>query len=169
MRQLALLIGILGLLLSCKSDAHQQLVSRQYNFSILMPETPEVHDGVNDEGLPRTEWLVKHTHLLVTEYYSVTASCYKETLNPDDELALNDALLAANGITVVERRRFMIRARETGRAIPALRHTTKSGNSEVITDINAVDGRCLISVSTRVSPSKAGESERFLGSFELLK
>ena len=62
------------------------------NFSVWMPEAPTRATSTNDEGLPQTNWEVKHTGLTTAELYSVKQSCYRELLNPDDELQSNEAL-----------------------------------------------------------------------------
>ena len=162
------LLTMLGLL-GCKSNSHTQVVDRHYNFSVRLPEAPTVTTDINDEGLESKQWLVKHAHLSDADYYSVPATCYKEVLKADDELQPNPALLALNGITLAESRRFTMRARETNREIPALATTTKSGGSEIINNIYAVDGHCMLSVTTRVNPGTAGENALFLNSFQLLR
>lgn len=156
-------------LTGCSSDPYM-LVRRDYNLSVRFPETPTEKTSVNDEGGTAMEWAVSQTHLRDADYYSVKASCYNEVLNADNELTSNDSMLALNGITVVESRRFVMKARETGRDIPALAHTTKSANgNEVISNIHAVDGHCLITVGTRINRRSVGESAQFLGSFQFLK
>ena len=154
---------------ACSADPYP-LVRRDYNFSIRFPENPTAKTTVNDEGGTTMEWTVVRKHLNYADYYDVRASCYSEVLNTDDELTSNDALLAMNGISVLESRRFVVTARETGREVPALARTTKSvDSSEVISNIHAVDGHCLITVGTRINPGTAGESAQFLASFQFLK
>lgn len=104
------------------------------------------------------------------EYYVAKASCYKEDLNPDDELTGDDdPALALNWITVLTSRRFMLKAKDTGREIPALARTSKSGKDEVMSSIYAVDGHCIVSVGTRMNPGTAGTNALVLESFQFLK
>ncbi len=162
----ALLLPLLG----CKSDTKYQLVSEQYNFSVQLPESPTITKDINDEGLPSSEWVVKHTHLTDADYYDVRATCYKEVLKPDDELTGDsDPTLILNGITIISSRRFMMKAKETDRDIPAYARTSKEKDGGMMSSIFAVDGKCMISVGTRINPSTAGDSAMFLGSFEFLK
>jgi hypothetical protein len=57
----AAIVG-LGVWLVGLSEHPYQLVSHDYNFSAAFPDTPEVTNSVNDEGLPKVEWVLKHDH-----------------------------------------------------------------------------------------------------------
>jgi hypothetical protein len=135
-----------------------------------MPEPPTKTTLTNDEGLPVTYWEVKHTGVTAAEFYSVTQSCYREVLNPEDELEPNDALLLLNGIKRIERRRFEIAAKETGRKVPALFSATQeTSTGVVIKAVHVADGHCLITVDARLNPNNAGEVALFLGSVTIFK
>ena len=121
---LAFLITSL-LLTGCDKDKNYRLVSEKYNFSVEFPERPSEETKINDEGLPKSRWQVSHEKLIAKDYFTAEATSYKETLNPDDELVPNEALLALNGIKMVEHRRFKLKAKETGREIDAMQTLTK--------------------------------------------
>src|SRR4051812_12421515 len=95
------------LLFSACESKNSQFVAGD-NFSVWMPDAPSKTISTNDEGMPETVWEVKHTGITTAEFYSVKQSCYREILNPDDELTSNDALLVLNGIKPIEHRRFEI-------------------------------------------------------------
>lgn|ERR1700674_4175471 len=161
---------ILALLLTvaCSSKKPQFVVGD--NFSVWMPEAPTKATSTNDEGLPETKWEVKHTGLTTAEFYSVSLSCYREVLNPDDELQPNEALLALSGIKSTERRRFEIVAKETGRRIPALFSTTReTATGVVINNVHVVDGHCLMTTGARVNVDNVGTVAQFLSSVTIFK
>ena len=98
-----------------------QLVSPEYNFSAVFPDTPPVTNGINDEGLPKTEWTLKHDHGTWTEYFNVSVTCYTETLDLAKEFdgADTDPALALNGVKILTSGRTAVEAVETGRELPA--------------------------------------------------
>jgi hypothetical protein len=104
-----------------------QLISHDYNFSAAFPDTPEVTHSVNDEGLPKVEWVLKHDHATRVEYFQVSATCYNEVLDPDKEFGGADAVptLALNGVTVLKSARISVQALETGRDLPAYTRLSK--------------------------------------------
>ncbi len=98
-----LVIGLLVWFVGLPEHSYQ-LVSPEYNFSAVFPDTPAVTHSVNDEGLPKTQWTLKHDHGTWTEYFDVSATCYNETLDPAKEFdgADTDPTLALNGIRVLK-------------------------------------------------------------------
>ena len=140
------------------------------NFSVSMPEAATRATSTNDEGLPETEWEVKHTGLTTAELYTVKQSCYRELLNPNDELQINEALLALNGIKPIESRRSAIIAKETGRSVPAMFSATQeTATGVVINHVSVVDGHCLITVGARLNSDNAGEVAQFISSVTIFK
>jgi hypothetical protein len=64
------------------------------------------------------------------------ATSYKEILDPDDELVANEALLALNGVKMLEHRRFKLKARETGREVDAMQTVSREkASGSTITSI----------------------------------
>lgn len=153
---------------ACNSKKPQFVVGD--NFSVWMPEAPTKATSTNDEGLPETIWEVKHTGITTAEFYSVKQSCYREILNPNDELESSEALLALNGIRSIERRRFEIVAKETGRRVPAAFSATReTATGNVINDVHVVDGHCLISVGARLNNDNAGTVAQVITSVTIFK
>lgn len=159
------------LLVGCgSSNKDYRLVSTEYNFSILFPDgKPTEKVAVNDEGLPRKDWEWKRDAGVTTGYYHVGATCYKETLKPDDELVPNPALLASAGIRLLASRRTQIASPARGRRLEAIYTTTHEQSTGVtLSNLYVVDGRCLLSASTRLNGDPAKNS-LFLSSFTILR
>lgn len=153
---------------TCNSSKPQFVVGD--NFSVWMPEVPAKTTSTNDEGLPQTKWEVKHTGLTTAEYYAVTLSCYHEVLKPEDELEPNEALLIVNGIKPIEKRRFDIVAKQTGRKVPALFSATREyATGVVMNNVHVVDGHCLISVGARLNSDNAGTVAQVTSSMTIFK
>lgn len=155
--------------IGCNDSKHYRLVSEKYGFSVEFPEKPTEQTSTNDEGLPKSSWQVSHEKIVAKDYYTAEATSYKEILSAEDELAPNDALLAFNGIKMLEHRRFKLRAPATGREVDAMATTSKElSTGGTISSIYVVDGYNMISVSARINddPRKAA---LFLSSFTLLR
>jgi len=56
----------------------------------------------------------------LTSAPTAEATSYKEFLDSDDELVPNEALLALNGVKMLEHRRFKLKAKETGQEVDAM-------------------------------------------------
>lgn len=163
------LVSFLCAATGCNDTSHYRLVSEKYGFSVEFPERPTEQSSINDEGLSKSRWEVNHEKIVAKDYYTAEATSYKEILNPDDELVPNDALLALNGIKMIEHRRFKLRSPATGREVDAMATTSKEMSTGVtISSIYVVDGHNMISVSVRTNenPGKAG---LFLSSLTLLR
>jgi hypothetical protein len=153
----------------CNHSNHYRLVSEKYGFSMEFPEKPTEQSSLNDEGLPKSTWQVSHEKIVAKDYYTAEATSYKEVLKPDDELVPNDALLALNGIKMVEHRRFKLRSPATGREVDAMTTTSKELSTGVtISSIYVVDGHNMISVSVRTNDDP-GKAALYLGSLTLLQ
>jgi hypothetical protein len=153
---------------ACNSKKPQFVVGD--NFSVWMPEAPTKATSTNDEGLPETKWEVKHSGITTAEVYSVKLSCYREFLNPDDELQSNEPFLALNGIKSITRRRFEIVAKETGRKVPVMFSATQEIATGVVLDnVHVVDGHCLVSVGARVNSDNAGTVAQVISSVTIFK
>jgi len=162
---LSLALGVTG----CANDKSYRLVSEKYNFSIEFPEKPNEETKTNDEGLPRSYWQVKHEVLSNKGYFSAEATSYKEVLKADDELVPNEALLALNGVKMMEHRRFKMTAKETGREVDAMQTVTQeTATGTTISSIYVVDGHNMISVTARTNEDP-GKSALYLGSLTILK
>jgi len=165
---LAFLIVIL-FIAGCGKDKNYRLVSEKYNFSVEFPEKPTEETKTNDEGFPKSYWQVSHEKVVAKDYFTAEATSYKEILNPDEELVPNEALLALNGIKMVEHRRFKLKARETGREVDAMQTLTKENSTgTVISSIYVVDGHNMISVTARMNDD-AGKAALYLGSLTILR
>jgi hypothetical protein len=161
-------LALLLIVAACDSKKPQFVVGD--NISVWMPEAPTKATSTNDEGLPETIWEVKHTGITTAEFYSVKQSCYREMLNPNDELESNEALLALNGIKSIERRRFEIVAKETGRKVPAAFSSTReTATRNVINNVHVVDGHCLISVGARLNNDNVGAVAQVISSVTIFK
>lgn len=161
-------VALVLLFAACNSKKPQFVVGD--NFSVWLPEATTKTTSTNDEGLPETNWEVKHTGLTTAEFYSVKLSCYHEVLNPNDELQSNEALLALNGIKSIEQRRFDIVAKETGRSVPALFAVTReTATGNVLNNVHVVDGHCLITVGARLNNDNAGTVARVVSSVTIFK
>ena len=148
-----------------------QLVSREYNFSAAFPDTPAVSHNQNDEGLPKTEWTLKHDHGTWTEYFDVSASCYNETLDPAKEFGGADAdpTLILNGIRVLRFGRTTIQTVETGRELPAYSLMTEDTATKILMAHNVIlDGHCMIDYGARVDLNE-GPASPYMGSVKILK
>lgn len=160
MRRLSFALLVFALSLSgCDQTTNYRLVSEKYNFSVEFPATPTEQTKLNDEGLPKSHWEVNREKLVMKDFFSAEATSYKELLNPNDELTPNEALLAINGIKMLDHRRFKIRAKETGREIDAMQTTTKEDSTGVtLSSIYVVDGHTMISVTARTNeiPRQSG-------------
>ncbi len=163
------LIFALSLLFAACNSSKPQFVVGD-NFSVWMPETPAKATATNDEGLPETTWEVKHTGITTAELYSARLSCYHEVLNSNDELESNEGLLALNGIKSIERRRFDIVAKQTGRHVPAMFSATQETRTGIVmNNVHVVDGHCLISVGARLNSDNAGTVAQVIGSVTIFK
>ena len=157
--------GVLG----CDKSESHRLVSEKYNFSVEFPEKPTEQSKTNDEGLPKSYWEVSHEKVVAKDYYTAEATSYKEILNPDDELLPSEALLALNGVKMLEHRRFKLRAPATGREVDAMATSSKELSTGVtISSIYVVDGHNMISVSVRTNDDP-GKAALFLSSLTMLR
>ena len=167
---IAVLVG-LGVWLVGLPEHPYQLVSHDYNFSAAFPDTPEVTHSVNDEGLPRVEWVLKHDRGTRVEYFQVSATCYKEVLDPDKEFGGADAdpTLALNGVIVLESARKTVQALETGRSLPAYTRMSKdSPTGNIMAHTVILDNHCMIDFGSRVDKNE-GAASLFMGSVKILK
>lgn len=154
---------------ACTQPEPYRLVSEKYGFSVEFPEKPVESTSTNDEGLPKESWEVNHEKVVAKDYYHAEATSYKENLNPDDELVPNEALLALNGVKMVEHRRFRLRSPATGREVDAMATTSKELSTGVmISSIYVVDGHNMISVTVRTNDDP-GRAALYLASFTLLR
>jgi hypothetical protein len=159
---------IIGATLVSRHSDEQYILEK--NFSVWMPETPVKTVKTNDEGLPATNWSVKHTGVTTAESYGVDHSCYREELNPDDELTPNDQMLLLNGIRRVDSHRAFLTAKETKRQVPVLYSTTKEMATDIVlSSVHVVDGHCILSVSARVNPDNKGMVGRVLDSVTVFR
>ena len=155
--------------LGCDRPNSYRLVSERYGFSVEFPEKPVEQTSTNDEGLPNSSWKVEHEKVVAKDYYTARATSYKEILDPDNELVSNEALLALNGVKMIEHRRFKMRAPATGREVDAMATTSKElSTGATISSIYVVDGHNMISVSVRTNDDP-GKAALYLGSFTLLR
>ena len=146
-----------------------RLVSERYNFSVEFPEKPQEVNKVNDEGLPKSRWELSHEKIVAKDYYTAEATSYTEILNPDDELVPNEAILALNGVKMLEHHRFKLRSPATGREVDAMATTsTETATGSTISSIYVVDGHNMISVTARVNDNP-GKAALFLGSLTILR
>src|SRR5207245_1648976 len=98
------------------------------------------------------------------DYFVADATSYKEILNPDNELVPNEALLALNGVKMLEHRRFKMRAPATGREVEAMATTSRENSTGVtISSIYVVDGHNMISVTARTNDDP-GKAALYIGS-----
>lgn len=166
----ALLLGLLIWFVGLPEHAYQ-LVSPEYNISALFPDKPSVLHSVNDEGLPKTVWTIKHDHGTWTEYFELSATCYNEVLDPAKEFegADVDPALALNGIRVIESGRTTVQALETGRELQAFaRISEDSRNKAVLAHKVILDGHCMIDYSARMDKNE-GAAALFMGGVKILK
>jgi hypothetical protein len=148
MTLLVVCVGVPG----CGKSESYRLVSEKYNFSVEFPEKPAEANKVNDEGLPKSRWELNHEKVVAKDYYTAEATSYTEILNPDDELVPNDAMLALNGVRMLEHHRFKLRAPATGREVDAMATTSKElSTGSTISSIYVVDGHNMVSVSARIN------------------
>jgi hypothetical protein len=151
-----------------------QIVSSQYNFSVSFPDAPTVTTESNDEGLPKTMWVLKHDHMNWVEYFQVSGTCYHETLDPEKEFpgADQDPVLVLNGLEVVDSKQFQLTALETGRSLPAFSRVTKGiGNDnkgELCLHKSILDGQCMIDAGARAD-NNYGPASLFIESVKILK
>lgn len=148
-----------------------QLISKQYNLSVGFPEQPTIETSVNDEGLPKTDWKVRHDRVTYVEFYDVSATCYNEELRPEKEFvgADNDPVLALNGVKVLKSERMTVQALETGRELPAysrVSQDTATGN--IMGHRVILDGHCMIDSGVRIDHN-AGPASLFLESIKMLR
>jgi hypothetical protein len=156
-------------LIGCDKSRSYLLVSERYNFSVAFPEKPTEETKVNDEGLPKSYWQVSHEKVVAKDYYTAEATSYKEILNPDDELVPNEALLALNGVKMLEHRRFKLKAPATGRELDAMATTSReTSTGSTISSIYVVDGHNMISVTARVNDDP-GKAALYLSSLTILR
>jgi hypothetical protein len=147
-----------------------QLVSHDYNFSAAFPDTPEVTHSVNDEGLPKVEWVLKHDHGTWAEYFRVSATCYNEVLDPDKEFGGDaDPALALNGVTVLKSARISVQALETGRDLPAYTRVSKDApTGNIMAHTVILDNHCMIDSGSRVNKNE-GAASLFMENVKILK
>jgi hypothetical protein len=164
----AVIIG-LGIWLGLPEHPYQ-LVSHDYNFSAAFPDTPQVTHSVNDEGLPKVLWVLKHDHGNRVEYFQVSASCYKEVLDPDQEFGGDtDPALALNGVTVLKSARISVKALETGRDLPAYTRMSKDGpTGNIMAHTVILDNHCMIDFGSRVDKNE-GAASLFMENVKILK
>jgi|SRR5579859_2016259 len=163
------LLFLLFAALGCDKSDSYRLISEKYGFSVEFPEKPVEQSSTNDEGLPKSFWQVSREKIVAKDYYTAEATSYKEILNPDDELVPNEALLALNGVKMLEHRRFKLRAPATGREVDAMVTTSKEISTGVtISSIYVVDGHNMFSVSVRTNDDP-GKAALYLSSFTLLR
>lgn len=162
-------IPLLCAVVSCNDSDHYRLVSEKYGFSVEFPEKPTEQSSINDEGLPKSFWQVSHEKIVAKDYYTAEATSYREILKPDDELVPNEALLALNGVKMLEHRRFKLRAPATGREVDAMATTSKELPTGVtISSIYVVDGHNMISITARINDDP-GKAALYLSSLTLLR
>jgi hypothetical protein len=167
MLRLLTLLVVCAAIPGCGKSEGYRLVSEKYNFSVEFPEKPAEESKVNDEGIPQSRWKVSHDKVVSKEYYTAEATSYREILNPDDELVPNEALLALNGIKMLEHRRFRLRAPATGREVDAMATTTKeTSTGSTLSSIYVVDGHNMVSVTARIDDP--GKTALFLNSLTIL-
>jgi hypothetical protein len=155
--------------IGCNDSSHYRLVSEKYGFSVEFPEKPTEQSSINDEGLPKSSWQVSHEKVVAKDYYTAEATSYKETLNPDNELVPNEALLALSGVKLLEHRRFKMRAPATGREVEAMATISKELSTGVtISSIYVVDGHSMISITARINDDP-GKAALYLSSLTLLR
>jgi hypothetical protein len=136
---------------------------------VEFPEKPIEQSSINDEGLPKSRWEVSHEKIVAKDYYSAEATSYKEILSADDELVPNEALLALNGIKMMEHRRFKLRSPATGREVDAMATTSKELSTGVtISSVYVVDGHNMVSISVRTNDNP-GKAALYLSSLTLLR
>jgi hypothetical protein len=103
------------------------------------------------------------------DYFTAEATSYKEILNPDDELVPNEALLALNGVKMLEHHRFKLKAKETGREVDAMQTVSREqASGSTISSIYAVDAHNMISVTARINDDP-GSAALFLASLSILR
>jgi hypothetical protein len=169
-----LTLGLLGFAMlcaaiGCNNSSHYRLVSEKYGFSVEFPERPAEQSSVNDEGLPKSSWEFSREKVVTKDYYTAEATSYKEILNPDDELVPNEALLALNGVKMLEHHRFKLKAPATGREVDAMSTTSKELSTGVlISSIYVIDGHNMISVTARMNDDP-GKGALFISSLTLLR
>lgn len=162
----ATVVGLSG----CEDAKPFQLISRQYNLSASFPGEPAVSTSVNDEGLPKTTWTLKHDHVTWVEYYELSATCYNEILSPEKEFvgSDDDPVLALNGIKVVKSDRFTVQALETGRQLPAYSRISNATDGIMQGHRVILDGHCMIDVGARIDHN-VGPSSLFMESVKILR
>lgn len=163
------LLFLCAAMLACGKSENYRLVSEKYNFSVEFPAEPAEETKVNDEGSPESSWVLSHEKIVAKDYYTAEATSYKEILNPDDELVPNEALLALNGIKMLENRRFKLRAPATGREVDAMATTSKElSTGTTISSIYVVDGHNMVSITARINDDP-GKAALFLNSLTILR
>ncbi len=156
-------------MLACGKSESYRLVSEKYNFSVEFPEKPAEQNKVNDEGLPKSRWELSHQKVVAKDYYTAEATTYTEILNPDDELVPNEALLALNGVKMLEHRRFKLKVPATGREVDAMATTSKElATGSTVSSIYVVDGHNMVSVTARINDDP-GKAALFLNSLTILR
>jgi len=168
---LTLAAGI-GLVALVRPEHRFQIVSTHYNFSAAFPDVPTVSTEINDEGLNKQLWTLKRDHGTWAEYFVVSATCYKEALDPTKELDSADSQPGAgsqNGIEVLQSERTQVRALETGRELPAFFRSTKdTATGSVIFHKLILDRYCLIDAGARADKN-VGAASLFMQSVSIFK
>jgi len=176
MKILAILLTVLAAIISIgglvEPEHRFRIVSKYYNFSAGFPDVPTVSTDINDEGLNKHLWTVKRNHGTWAEYFVVSATCYKEALDPTKELDSADSQPGAgsqNGIEVLQSERTQVRALETGRELPAFFRSTKdTATGSVIFHKLILDRYCLIDAGARADKN-VGAASLFMQSVSILK
>ena len=167
--QLLSLLIVCAAITECDKSKNYRLVSEKYNFSVEFPDKPTERIKVNIEGLPKSYWHVSRDKAVAKEYYAAEATSYKQILNPDDELAPIEQVLALYGIKMLEHHRTKLRCPATGRQVDAMATISKElSTGATISSIHFVDGHNMVSVTARVYDDP-GKAALFLNSLTILR
>jgi len=167
----ALLVLVAAIWLFGLPEHPTQIVSKTYNFSAYFPDTPVVETSVSDEGTPSSTWTVKHDHGTWVEYFQVSATCYKEVLDPAKEFdgADADPVLVLNGVKVLRSEHISAHDLETSREFPAYsRLSQDTGTGNIMSHVVIIDGRCMIDAGARMDKNE-GPASLFMSSVKILK
>jgi hypothetical protein len=158
---LSALLSLILFIAGCGNDKNYRLVSEKYNFSVEFPERPTEEAKTNDEGLPKSYWQVSREKIVAKDYFTAEATSYKEIPN--------EALLALNGVKMLEHHRFKLKAKETGREVDAMQTVSREqASGSTISSIYVVDAHNMISVTARMNDNP-GKAALFLASFTILR
>jgi len=169
-KELFAIIVLLISLAGCRGQPQYTLVSREYNFSAVMPGRPTEKTTLNDEGLPQKEWTFESGYVAGTRrYYHVTVTDYKEILRPEEEFVQNPALLALNGIRqdTFEQRTL---ATKSGRTLPAVYSSSyEIATHNTVISLFVIDGHRMFTLACRLNTNDAGQNALFLASFVVIE